>query len=237
MWSLEKYVEIIIRKLKNDNAYKFKTRIPTKSIIALLNQRGSQYLRGFILKPFLNKSKGPLFKGSGVKIVHKYLLQVGRSCIIENNVYMDCISKNGIILKDNVTIAKQAILQCTGVISNLGIGITIGSNSAVGAQSFLGGQGGITIGDNVIIGPNVKIFSENHNYSNPEIPIRLQGENRKGVLIENDCWIGAGTIILDGVTVRSGTVIAAGSVVTKSNNKNTIIGGVPAKLIRPRCDS
>ena len=78
---------------------------------------------------------------------------------------LNALSVNGIALGNNVTIAKNSVLQCTGVIAKKGEGIVIGNDSAVGAQSYLGGQGSIEIGDDVIMGPGVKIFSENHNYT------------------------------------------------------------------------
>jgi acetyltransferase-like isoleucine patch superfamily enzyme len=175
-----------------------------------------------------------LFCGPGVSIQHGYKLTCGRNCIFEEGVKINALSVNGINCGNNVTIAKDSILNCTGVISNKGSGIQIGDNSAIGAQSFLGGQGGIKIGSDVIMGPQVKIFSENHNFSQIDIVIRKQGENRKGVSIGDNCWIGAGTIILDGVSIGRGCVIAAGSVLTRSVPENVIVAGVPAKILKPR---
>lgn len=190
-------------------------------------------MRGFFLKWRISTS-GLVFCGRKVIIHYGYQIRAGRSFIIEDGVFISALSKNGITIGNNVTIAKYAVLSCTGVIANKGEGIVIGNNSAVGAQSFLGGQGGIKIGDNVIMGPQVKIFSENHNYEHPEILIRKQGESRKGVTIEDNCWIGAGVVILDGITISKGCVIAAGSVVTKSIPENSIAAGVPAKIIKSR---
>lgn len=163
---------------------------------------------------------------------HAYQVLAGKSLIIEDGVHINALSANGIVLGNNVTIAKYAILTCTGVIANRGTGIEIGNNSGIGAQSFLGGQGGIKIGNDVIMGPQVKIFSENHNYDRSDVIIRKQGESRKGISIEDNCWIGAGVTILDGVTISKGCVVAAGSVVTKSIPKNSIAAGVPAKVIK-----
>jgi acetyltransferase-like isoleucine patch superfamily enzyme len=120
------------------------------------------------------------------------------------------------------------------VIRNFGKGIIIGNNVGLNARVYLGGQGGIEIGENVIIGPDVKIFSENHNFANKEILIKEQGETRKGVKIGSDCWIGSGSIILDGVNLGHGCIVAAGSVVTKSFLPFSVIGGVPAKIIKLR---
>jgi acetyltransferase-like isoleucine patch superfamily enzyme len=147
-------------------------------------------------------------------------------------VYINGLSKNGIHFGENCTVGRDAILQSTGVIKNLGEGINIGSNTAIGARNFLSGQGGIKIGKDVIMGPDIRIFSENHNFSNNDVIIKNQGESRKGVEIGNNCWIGANSTILDGVKIGDNTVIAAGSVVTKSFPKGVVIGGLPAKIIK-----
>jgi len=232
---MKKLVEKIVRILKNDPIYSLDKDYSLREIITVVKLRFIQMIRGLI-KSILIKNKGIFFCGKGVKIEFGYLIKAGYNLIIENNVIINALSKNGVILGNNVTIAKNSILQCTGIIANKGIGITIGNNSAVGAQSYLGGQGGIQIGNDVIMGPGVMIFSENHNYDDKEILIRKQGENRKGVKIGNNCWLGAGSTILDGVVIGEGCVIAAGSVVTKSFPKDSIIAGVPAKVIKSRCE-
>ncbi|HMN28579.1 MAG TPA: hypothetical protein PKE45_10540, partial [Caldilineaceae bacterium] len=101
--------------------------------------------------------KGILLIGANVRVKFPQLLSVGRSTILEDGVIIDALSEQGVRLGDNVTIAKFATIQCTGVIRNLGVGLTIGDNSAVGAYSFLGAQGGILIGKNVIMGPKVSL--------------------------------------------------------------------------------
>ena len=84
------------------------------------------------------------------------------------------------------------------------------------------------------MGSMVTIFSENHNYERLSLPIRKQGESRKGIIIEDDCWIGAGSTILNGVTVGQGSVIAARLVVTKDVESFSVVAGVPAQLIKRR---
>lgn len=189
--------------------------------------------RGCFLKIRVT-STGIIFCGRNVIVEHGYQLKAGKNLIFEDGVHINALSERGIVLGDNVTIAKRAILNCTGVIANKGTGIMIGNNSAVGALSFLGGQGGITIGNDVIMGPQVNIFSENHNFSDPEMVIRKQGESRKGVTIGNNCWIGAGVTILDGVNISNGCIIAAGSILTDSIPENSIVMGAPGKVVRSR---
>lgn len=230
------FVEKIIRLLKSDKKYQLDKQYSSRELFGIIYFRLIQFARGFSKKIKIKKSSGIIFCGKNVKIQYGFLIKMGSSVILEENVILNALSYNGIQLGNNVTIAKNTILQCTGVIAKKGVGIKIGNNSAVGANSYLGGQGGIEIGDDVIMGPNVNIFSENHNYNDVSVVIRKQGETRKGVKINNNCWIGAGTIILDGVEIGEGCVVAAGSVVTKSIPPNSIVAGVPAKIMRSRIE-
>ena len=79
-------------------------------------------------------------------------------------------------------------------------------------------------------------FSENHLTNELKKYINEQGTSRKGVVIENGVWIGSGAKVLDGVKIGENSVIAAGSIVTKSVPPFTVYGGVPAKLIKTRND-
>ena len=95
--------------------------------------------------------------------------------------------------------------------------------------------GDVTIGNRCLIGYGAKILSVNHII--PEdinIPIRFSGHERKKIVIEDDVWICSNVVILAGVRVGKGAVIAAGAVVTKNVDSYSIVGGVPAKLIRKR---
>jgi acetyltransferase-like isoleucine patch superfamily enzyme len=227
-------LEKIIRKLKRDPDYKWESKYSLRDLTVVTLRRVNQIILGTAVRPFLKKSSGLLFLGSRVKISHSYLLSVGKNTILEDNVYINALSENGIVLGDNVSIARDSILFCTGVIAQKGTGITIGNGTGISARAYFSGQGGITIGTEVIFGPDVKIYSENHNYSDPLLTIKAQGVSRKGVTIGDNCWIGGGVTILDGVNIGNGCVIAAGSVVNKSVPENSIAAGVPAKVVKSR---
>lgn len=120
-----------------------------------------------------------------------------------------------------------------GSIFSLNKEIVINSKSSIGRDSRI--QGPLTIGNEVMIGPELMTYTDNHIYVRTDVTIRSQGHSdQKPIIIEDDVWIGARVTILPGVTIRKGTVVAAGSVVTKTLEGNSVIGGVPAKLIKKR---
>jgi acetyltransferase-like isoleucine patch superfamily enzyme len=227
-------IEKLIRTLKNDPNYKWESAYSLRDLYVVSELRFLQMLRGLFLKPFLKRSVGLVFVGSQVKVRHGYQLSAGKNLILDDNVSINALSIDGIQLGDNVSIARDSILFCTGVIAQKGSGIIIGNRTGIGARAYLAGQGGITIGDDVITGPNIQIFSENHNFNEATQTIKAQGVTRQATIIGNNCWLGGGITILSGVTIGDGCVIAAGSVVTKSVPPNSVVAGVPAKVIKTR---
>jgi acetyltransferase-like isoleucine patch superfamily enzyme len=230
---LRNVIEKIVGILKRDTSYRFEVEYTSRQLIMILVYRGIQLLRGLPVRLIINGS-GLIFCGRSVHIEHGYMINSGPNLILEDNVSINALSKNGIKFGRNVSIGKSVMIVCTGVIAHKGVGLEIGDDTGINAQSYMGCQGGVKIGSNVIMGPGVRIFSENHNFQNIDRPIRVQGVTRKEVVIEDDCWIGAGATLLAGVHVGRGSVIAAGSVVTKDVLPNTVVAGVPASVIKHR---
>lgn len=120
------------------------------------------------------------------------------------------------------------------LIYTYGGNIKIGKNCSINPYTIIYGHGGVTICNDVLIAGHCMIIPGNHNYSNLEHPICKQGNTNRGILIEDDVWVGHGCSILDGVKIGRGSVIAAGSVVNKSVASFSVVGGVPAKVIKSR---
>jgi acetyltransferase-like isoleucine patch superfamily enzyme len=112
--------------------------------------------------------------------------------------------------------------------------ITIGRRVRIGRGCHLNAVDDIHIGDCVMIGPYVIITTANHVRADVAVPMKEQGLETSPVLIGSDCWIGAHAVILPGVTIGQGSVVAAGAVVTKDVEAYSIVGGVPARPLRSR---
>ena len=105
--------------------------------------------------------------------------------------------------------------------------ISLGNKSGIGDSCLIIGK--VVIGDNVMIGPEVMFLAANHNYERKDIPMNKQGFSSKGIIVDDDVWIGARAIILDGVHIRKGTIVGAGSIVTKNTEEYSVVVGNPAK--------
>lgn len=112
--------------------------------------------------------------------------------------------------------------------TNFGKHIKIGKNVFINHACTFLDMGGITIEDDVQIGPKVNLITENH----PVDPSQRKHLDLKSILIKRNVWIGAAATILPGVTIAENSIVAAGAVVNKDVAANTIVGGVPAKVIR-----
>lgn len=114
--------------------------------------------------------------------------------------------------------------------------MTIGSHVSIHPFCYIDATGGLAIGDDVSIAHSVSILTTEHRYDDPLVAIRDQGVSRHPTTIESNVWIGAGARVLAGVTIGSGSVVAAGSVVTRDVPRDSIVAGVPARLIKPRVE-
>ncbi len=166
-------------------------------------------------------------------LYHIKKIKLGNKITIEDgsiiNYPLECSkNENTITLGDNTYIGSYARLS-----PQKGF-ITIGKNCTVHSFCVFLGEGGITIGSDVRIATSTIIVSSAHRFGDRRIPISEQGIAAKGVKIGNDVWIGAHATILDGVTIGDGAIIAAGAVVNKDVIPFTVVGGVPAKLIKYR---
>jgi acetyltransferase-like isoleucine patch superfamily enzyme len=205
------------------------------STLSVLMRMGLWWFRGLFLRLRIKSARGMLLLGKGVTIRQAGYLEVGRNFIAQDHCEINCLSQKGIVFGDKVTVGSYAIIRPTNLYGGEpGVGLKIGNNSSIGPYAYIGCSGYIEIGDNVMMSPRVSIYAENHIFDRLGIPIIEQGVKRSFVKIEDDCWIAANSVILAGVTIGKGAVIAAGSIVTKDVSPYTVVGGNPARVIKSR---
>lgn len=190
-------------------------------------------IRGFRFLFYLKNPRGAIL-GRRIKFFNTSKIHFGKFLKLGDSVYISALAKKGVFLGNNVSIGAFSRVVVSTSLNHIGEYIKIGNNVGLGEFAYLGGAGGLEIGNDCIIGQYLSCHPENHNYQNLNENIRNQGVNRKGIKIGANCWIGSKVTILDGVEIGDGCIIAAGAVVTKSFSKNSIIGGVPSKLIKKR---
>ncbi len=211
---------------KSGKSYKIDPNIPQKLIVLMLIRRVIMLVRGFL------KTRNKIFIGCNTKIYNIRNITFGNNVTIEKNCIIDGFSSEKIIFGDCVKIGSYSTLSSTSHLSKYGKGLKIGNHSAVGQFTEFGAAGGIEIGNDVIMGSYISFHSENHLFGDSTKLIREQGVTSKGIKIGNNVWVGAKVTFLDGCEVGNNSVVAAGAVVNGIYPDNSIIGGVPAKVLK-----
>lgn len=127
-------------------------------------------------------------------------------------------------------IGRRSVVESFSCINNACGSVKIGNDTRVGMHNTIIGP--VTLGNKVILAQGVVMTALNHSYLEPCMPIADQKVTLKEVVVEDDVWIGANATILQGVRVGSHSIIAAGAVVTKDVPPHTIVGGVPARVLK-----
>lgn len=185
--------------------------------------KGSPALKKLTLKLLMptNQARPRLW----VKIfVNPFIHKKGKGSLIRRNTRMDVLPFNPFSLGNNSTIEDYTVV-------NNGMGaVKIGDGVRIGLSNVIIGP--VEIGNNIILAQHVVVSGLNHGYEDINTPIRLQPCTTSKICIEDDSWIGANAVITAGVTIGKHSIVAAGSVVTKSVPPYSIVGGNPAKILK-----
>ncbi len=224
-------IQTIIQKRNPD--FRFDQEVTSGLLISLAWESFKSYSRG--LKLILRFRKPVhLFLGRKVKFFNLKKIELGTWVKLGDYMYVSALGRKGISIGNSTSIGAFSRLVVSTSFNNIGSHIRIGNNVGIGEYAYLGGAGGLDIGDECIVGQYLSCHPENHNYEDLNTPIRHQGVTRKGIRIGNNCWIGSKVTVLDGVTIGDNCVIAAGAVITKDMPSNSVIGGVPARVLKSR---
>jgi acetyltransferase-like isoleucine patch superfamily enzyme len=187
-------------------------------------------LRGVLYRTVVRADGLPAIEDH-VRIHRTEDIRLGRGVYLDHGVYLHG-GPGGLAIGDRSWIMAGCRLHVFNFRDLPHAGIHIGRRTFIGEGTIIRGQGGVTIGDNVLFGPRVMVLAVNHVFTDPDRPIMDQGITAEGIRIEDNCWIGAGAIILDGVTIGRGASIGAGAVVTRSVPPRSLAVGVPARVTR-----
>jgi acetyltransferase-like isoleucine patch superfamily enzyme len=168
-------------------------------------------------------------KGVRIRFAQNVTLEAG--AYLDQNVYLHACPLGIRIGRDSL-VMYGSVLHVYNFREIPYSGIWVGRNSLIGEYNVIRGQGGVTIGDRVYTSPMVQMVAVNHRFDDPKQPFIDQGITAQGIVVEDDVWIGSAAVITDGVRIGHGAVVAAGAVVTHDVQPYTVVGGVPAKLIR-----
>jgi acetyltransferase-like isoleucine patch superfamily enzyme len=193
------FVQWIAQRFRG-TSYRLDSDLPIYALMGIAFRRGIALLR-CVFRGISFHPGTLLFIGRNVTLRNRGLISFGRGVTLGDNVLLDGLSRDGLVIGDGASVGSYTIIEATGVITNLGRGCRIGANSGIGAFSFIGAAGGVSIGENVIMGQYVSFHSENHIFDNTDQPIRMQGVTRQGIVVEDDCWIGAKVTFLYGTHV------------------------------------
>jgi len=155
--------------------------------------------------------------------------QIGKNVKFYEGIRIVGNSPGAIVIGNDVRILRGVTMSTTPEGR-----VQIGNGVHIGEGSVIYSGVGIKIGDNAIIGPQNIIVDLDHRFQNSALPINQQGMVGKEVSIEEDVWIASRCVIIKGVTIGKGSVIAAGSVVNRSIPPYSVAAGIPAKVIKKR---
>lgn len=191
---------------------------------------------GLLLRKHLYKSlfasvgKGVVF-GRSLTIRHPKKINIGENVIIDDYAVLDAkgSTNQGITIGNNVMIGRSTVISCKNG------DITIGENTNIAMNCFIQSAKQVLIGRNTLIAPYCYLIGGgDHETNRIDIPIIAQGQVVKGIMLEDNCWIGAGVKVLDGVKIERDCIVGAGGVVTRSIPEYSVAIGVPARVVKSR---
>lgn len=186
--------------------------------------------RNIIYRPLFGKMGLLAFIETGVEIKAASSIELGRRSMLHQGVFLSGWHKD----------SKICLKECAYLDRNVTVTahengyIEIGKLTYVGPATCIAGPGPVKIGNYCLISSHCGIYGNNHNFSDPTVLIREQGFTNKGITIEDDCWLGTGVKVLDGVTIGKGSVIGASAVVTKDIPPYSVAIGIPARVVSTR---
>lgn len=190
--------------------------------VSLKNKIKKSLLSKFILRLIMHPTKAR--PNWWIRIFYFFYIKRGKKSVIYKSVRLDLPPIN------KFKLGKYSVIESFSCLNNAVGDITIGDYTRIGISNIVIGP--VNIGNHVIIAQNVVISALNHNYEDITQPIDKQGVNTQAIKIEDEVWIGANSVVLQGVNIGKHSIIGAGSTVTKDIPPYSLCIGSPAKIIK-----
>ena len=168
--------------------------------------------------------------GQNVVLRHPHKIRIADNVVVDDNCLLDAKgdTNSGIRIGSGVFIGRNTILSCKNGDIDLADGVNIGFNCEVFSASR------VAIGAGTLLAAYTYVIGGDHDFSDPSKSILEQGRKSDGVSIGSGAWIGAGAKVLDGVTVGDTAIVGAGAVVTRDVPAQSVVVGIPAKVVSIR---
>ncbi|MEM9927101.1 MAG: DapH/DapD/GlmU-related protein [Cyanobacteria bacterium P01_D01_bin.50] len=220
-----------MRDNNNFNKISLKERLLTTLFGGIPNIFLGKKLRNLVYRSLLHRIGVEVNIQHFVELIGTHCIEIGDRVSLLKGVQINALGhpNNRVNIKDRVRLERGVDIR-----SLYDTHIIIDENAYIGPYVIITGTGDIKIGKNCLIAPRCGIFANNHIFDDPTLPIEQQGVTGKGIVIEDDCWLGHNVTVLDGVIIGKGSIIGAGSVVNKNIPPFSIAVGTPAKIIKNR---
>lgn len=188
-------------------------------------------VRALCYRPLFARGSGMPVVEAGVELFHTKNIRLGRSVYVDRGARLHA-SVAAITVGDCCRVMRGAYI-CSFVSNAVaGEGITLGPRCWVGINAVLAsGRGGLTLGENVLVGPGAILVTGDHDFRRADLASLDQEYLGRPIAVGDNVWIGAGAVVLGGVSIGERAVIAAGAVVTRDVPPGTVVGGVPARTL------
>ena len=158
------FLNYIIGKL-GKKGYKVDERLSNRDKYIILSDKFFSLLRGFYYKIFFKHSSGLIFIGRHCKIRYCHKITAGKTITLGDNVEINALCVEGVTLGNNITILRNTVIECTGNIKNMGVGLVIGDDVGIAQNCFIQVRGKVTIGSHVMFGSQrIHIFRKSWIY-------------------------------------------------------------------------
>jgi acetyltransferase-like isoleucine patch superfamily enzyme len=188
-------------------------------------------LRKIFYKSLFGKVGKNVVFGKSLTIRHPHKIDIGDNVVIDDYAVLDAkgIQNDGIVIGNEVMIGRNTAISCKNG------NITIGDNSNIAMNCFIQSAKNVEIGKNVLFSAYCYVIGGgDHKTDRTDIPIIAQAQVVQGITVEDNCLVGAGVMIQDGVIIKRDSIVGTGSVVTNSLPEFSIAIGSPARVIKNR---